>query len=175
VCPNESDFADVILTRDQLDFVEWAIGASLPTGFGQRNNLIFHFARLLRRKFPADTEERVLRHLAYRWWRRAEPNIRTKNFAETLRDFLWAWSNIRPDDSMGRIVELAGVDDFETGNRNTNEDRVARVLRGAARVWGPGPFFWAAVIWPRWLELAAQQPIGTFIEWSSWAFCAATS
>ena len=73
-----------------------AIHATLPNGPGQRNRLIFEFARRLK-AMPGLAGRRAveLRPLVLAWHRAALPFIRTKAADETLADFATAWRNVR--------------------------------------------------------------------------------
>jgi hypothetical protein len=70
-----------------------AITKTLPTGPGQRYNLIFKFARRLKAIAGLDTSPAALLTYIKEWHRQALPNIRTKQFQTTEIDFYDSWEN----------------------------------------------------------------------------------
>lgn len=75
-----------------LQTVDDAIRATLPTGYGQRNRLLFELARRLK---PLGLGWDRLRDVVLEWHRRALPNIRTQPFAESWLDFRVAYARVR--------------------------------------------------------------------------------
>jgi len=76
--------------------VKEAIDRTLPTTFGTRSRLIFHFARELWAIYGTkDVPPRILEPHVREWHRQALANIRTKPFEETWGDFLGGWQNAK--------------------------------------------------------------------------------
>ena len=105
--------------------IETAIQITLPTGAGQRNRMIFQYARALK-AIPDLTDCRAvtLRPLVEKWHTRALPVIRTQDFLVTWIDFLEAWPKIHTplgEDSIKNALEIAKanpVEDFPHDNKN---------------------------------------------------------
>jgi hypothetical protein len=74
--------------------VEDAIRDSLPTEPGQRNQKLFHLARILKAIMP-DASKPALRQIVRNWHREALPTIRTKDFDTSWIDFSWAWDQVK--------------------------------------------------------------------------------
>jgi hypothetical protein len=86
-----------IQTADDLSEKLWkAIQETLPKGPGERNRAVLALARRLRglpefvNGGPANAEP-----VLSVWFRQALPVIRSKNYAETLREFCGAWKGVR--------------------------------------------------------------------------------
>lgn len=98
---------------EQLPFaneVSAAIYATLPCKVGQRNRLIFEFARRLKGIDQlAGFTPHELRPYVECWFLTALPVIGTKDFAITTADFRLAWQNVRyaPTGSIKRALERA--------------------------------------------------------------------
>jgi hypothetical protein len=87
--------------------IEGVIGRTLPTGYGQRNHCLFVLARRLKAQPECATAKaEELLPLVQRWHQLALPHIRTKDFAESWRDFAVAWQRVR---SAGDGEVLVGV------------------------------------------------------------------
>ena len=89
-----------------------AIRATLPRHFGERNDLIFQFARRLKGipDLHGLTGREVLAH-AEDWFRSALPRISTKEWRVTRSAFLDAWPRITHPWSDGTLTTcLADVD-----------------------------------------------------------------
>lgn len=89
-----------------------AIRATLPRHFGERNELVFQFARRLKAipDLHGLTGREVLAH-AEEWFRAALPNIATKEWRVTRSAFLSAWPRITHPWSDGTLTTcLADVD-----------------------------------------------------------------
>jgi hypothetical protein len=65
----------------------------LPDSPGQRNRRLFDLARALKGAIPDATRDQ-LRSILTEWHRQALPNIRTKEFSESLADFAVAWEKV---------------------------------------------------------------------------------
>jgi hypothetical protein len=130
------------VNSDKEPFIRWAINQTLPREFGTRNRRVFDYARLLRREFPKSTNAETLRSLVTRWYQAALPNIRTKDFDETWRDFEIAWSRVvwPAGANLTTVMAVAENDNFTLGTGNLNHEKVARLLRSAALGRG-GDFF----------------------------------
>jgi hypothetical protein len=76
--------------------IEAAIRATLPTGPGQRNRMLFIFIRRLKAD-PAlrNLPPKVFRDVVRRWHELALPYIRSKDFSETWGDFVYGWKRAR--------------------------------------------------------------------------------
>jgi hypothetical protein len=143
LCLQTFNSADVFDAVSVLEEVELAIKKTQPTGPGQRNGCVFNLARYLRRVFPVETPHEVLLPIVQRWFGHAWTNITTRAFSVTWDDFLRAWGYpLLPYlGFLARVADSARVDDFELGNRITNQDLVARVFR-AADVYSGGTAFY---------------------------------
>jgi hypothetical protein len=73
--------------------VEQAITSTLPTGYAQRNRQIFELARRLKVIMPTFSMSE-LKPTVQEWYRRALPNIKTKQFDETWEDFQIGWDRV---------------------------------------------------------------------------------
>jgi hypothetical protein len=124
--------------------IAWAIERTCPSGPGQRNQRIFQFARHLREVFVKTTDPEELRSHVEAWHRAALPFIRTKGFGETWRDFLHAWDSVAmpAGASLAMVEREAREDTFTLGLLDRNPDRVARLLRVAARLRGEDRVFY---------------------------------
>jgi Bifunctional DNA primase/polymerase, N-terminal len=124
------------VNSDKQLLIERAIEETLPTKFGQRNKRIFQFVRHLRKIFDGQTDPEKLVPLVEAWHKKALPNIRTKDFEETWTDFVHAWENVRcaAGASLETIKQLATEDSFTLGLGDLNQDKVARLLRAAAKL-----------------------------------------
>ena len=101
--------------------VDAAISATLPTGPGQRNRLLFQLARYLRAIIPAASVEE-LREIVRQWHTRALPFITTKDFSTTWEDFRIAWMKVKwPVGAWGGIVQKAKA-------RSTGKDAYAKLF-----------------------------------------------
>jgi len=80
--------------------------ACIPKQAGQRHHCIFELARYLRAAAPNANDE-ALKALLQRWWVVAEPNVRTKDFEESLIDFQHAWRNVKfpKGDVLAKILQ----------------------------------------------------------------------
>jgi hypothetical protein len=90
--------------------VDDAITKTLPTGPGQRHNLVFKFARRLKGIGGLDTTYEPMRSYIREWHRRALPFIKSKNFAETETAFFDAWESAETplsDNQFNEIVARA--------------------------------------------------------------------
>ena len=76
--------------------IQRALEQSLPSKAGQRNERLFHFARLLK-AIPqlADRAPRDLKPFVRAWFDRALPFIRTKSFETCMGEFGRGWEKIR--------------------------------------------------------------------------------
>jgi hypothetical protein len=128
------------LTSEQWLLVDRAIAATAPREAGKRHHGVFEFARRLRAIFHPDVDPRSLLPAVLRWFDVAKPFVTSKAFGTTWHDFLAGWGRIRTEHgtTLAKIVADAQCDAFSLG-RHPNEDKVARVLRAAARYHG-GPF-----------------------------------
>jgi hypothetical protein len=128
------------LTSEQWSRVNRAIAATAPREIGKRHLGIFEFARRLRAIFGHDTDPRSLLSAVERWFAMAKPFVTSKYFGTTWHDFLAGWDRIHTEhgEILARIVADAENDEFALG-RHQNQDKVARILRAAARHHG-GPF-----------------------------------
>jgi len=110
-----------------------AIEKTLPEGPAQRNRAIFAFARRLK-GIPglADIDPMGLEPVVAEWHRRALPMIATKDYEETLANFLQGWQRVKSPvhlDYVRRVREQAEqepVGDFQK--------RELRVLAGICKV-----------------------------------------
>jgi hypothetical protein len=66
----------------------------IPRQAGQRHDCIFELARHLKALIPSATDE-DLKTILKKWWGHAEPNVRTKDFDDSLIDFQYAWENVK--------------------------------------------------------------------------------
>jgi hypothetical protein len=126
------------VNSDKPLFIDWAIEHTCPTGPGERNRRIFDFARHLRTVYDKATDPDALRCHVEDWHRAALPYIRTKDFGATWADFINAWDSVEmPAGATLALVErMANEDSFILGLGDMNLDKVARLLRAAARVRG---------------------------------------
>lgn len=118
--------------------VQSAIRLTLPEQFGERHDRIFQFVRALRgmAEFSgktADDAESVFRL----WWQEALPTIRTKNWAESRRDFRGAWRLVRSPWGSGSVYRA--FVDAQGDGMNQLADACRRIHAGN----GGQPFFLA--------------------------------
>jgi hypothetical protein len=91
--------------------VNKAIIETVPSVYGTRHQRIFAFARCIK-SMPQyfDAEPTQLRPLVEAWYKRALPNIRTKEFEETWIDFVLGWEKVKflvGEEPMTKIFERA--------------------------------------------------------------------
>jgi hypothetical protein len=84
--------------------VKEAIRRTQPTGYGQRHRRLFHLAVALKR-LPglADADAEEVLPLVQEWFRRALPNVRTKDWEESRRDFTVAWQHAKRTCGLERL------------------------------------------------------------------------
>ena len=87
--------------------VQKAIQATLPTGRGQRNRKLFALAVALKQVDGLDTSSASLRAIVRAWHALALPVIGTKDFNESLTDFVIAWKRAKAPISMQAVVAEA--------------------------------------------------------------------
>lgn len=87
--------------------VDHAITKTLPTGPGQRHNLVFKFARRLKGIGGLDTSYEAMRSYIREWHCRALPFITTKSFAATEAAFFDAWESAKTPLSDDQFNEVA--------------------------------------------------------------------
>ncbi len=87
--------------------IELAIANTLPMETGQRNRMIFEFARHLK-AIPAlaDADVQALKQFVKRWHKAALPMIGTKPFTETWLDFANAWKAVVYPAGQGPIAMI---------------------------------------------------------------------
>ena len=126
-----------------------AIRATLPRRFGERNDLIFQFARRLKAlpDLHGLTGRDVLAH-AEEWFRSALPRISTKEWRVTRSAFLSAWPRIIHPWGDGTLTTcLADVDSSlpsPVALRYVNDPVAMRLVGLCERlqlIAGSGPFF----------------------------------
>ncbi len=122
--------------RDKQSLIEKAIACTIPIAFGNRNRQIFDLARRLKSILGHNINVDTLKQYLIQWHRQALPNIKTKDFAETWKDFVHAWDEIRTPIGIGlaKIRQIASEDRFTRDCCDPNGDRVARVFRAASLV-----------------------------------------
>jgi hypothetical protein len=127
---------------DQETLINAAIEQTVPLKPGRRNHCIFLFARRLRMVSPATTDPETLRPFVQAWYRSALPNIGTKEFAVTWRDFVIAWRNVEksPGACLEAVKRQAAADPETLELGDSNREKVAKLMRSAARTQG-GDFF----------------------------------
>jgi len=115
-----------------LMMVEAAILATLPTGPGQRNRLLFQLARRLKSILP-DASEEELRNVVWEWHTRALPRITTKDFSVSWEDFRLAWLNVKAPTgaAWSEIVGMVQLPDAQP------IDRLIALCRALQRHHGP--------------------------------------
>ena len=126
-----------------------AIRATLPRHFGERNELVFEFARRLKAipDLHGLTGREVLVH-ADEWFRAARPNISTKEWRVTRSAFLSAWPRITHPFTDGTLTAcLADVDaspPSPVALRYVNDPVTVRLVglcERLQRIAGSEPFF----------------------------------
>lgn len=129
--------------------VAYAIAQTLPRRFGERNDLIFQFARRLR-GIPdlRNKSGRDVLTYAEEWFRAALPNIATKEWRVTRTAFLSAWPRITHPWSDGTLTAcLADVDatlPSSVALRYVNDPvamRLVSLCERLQRIAGHAPFF----------------------------------
>jgi hypothetical protein len=117
-------------------FIDWTIEHTCPTGPGERNRRIFDFAQHLRTVYDKATDPDALWCHVEDWHQAALPYIRTMGFDETWRDFCHAWASVESPagSTLAMVEQMANEDSFSLGLADTKLDRVARLLRAAARI-----------------------------------------
>ena len=66
----------------------------IPTGYGQRNEAIFEFARFVKGKHPA-ADKAMRKQYVGTWFANHESRIATKDIGDSLVDFEHAWSRVQ--------------------------------------------------------------------------------
>lgn len=126
-----------------------AIRETLPKKFGQRNDLLFEFARRLRAipELNRRSASEVLKY-AEDWFREALPNISTKEWSVTRRAFVSAWPRIKVPWSNGVLTACLAKADTEPPSviaaRYANDPVTMRLVGLCERLqsyWGESPFF----------------------------------
>lgn len=127
--------------------IEQAIAATLPSGYGQRNKLVFEFARWLK-AIAVFTEAgpRDLEPFVREWHRRALPFISTTPVEETLVDFYKGWPKVRfarGQEPMARIVARAAAEIPKVADRyeSPHVRMLVALCRELQRASGAAPFF----------------------------------
>ena len=129
------------------DSTEEAIRDTVPTGPGERNRCVFHFARRLKALVP-DYDVSRLQPIVRRWHSTAFPVIRTKQFAETWTDFLVAWKRCKPVSSKPfvRIIAFAAEIPIPPRAAHHCDPRMLQLIqicRALQKAAGANPFFLA--------------------------------
>ena len=141
--------ADQSLPATDVAMLANAIRAALPRRFGERNDLIFQFARRLKAlpDLHGLTGRDVLAH-AEDWFRAALPSISTKEWRVTRSAFLSAWTRITHPFADGTLTAcLAKVDaslPSPTALRYLNDPvtmRLVGLCELLQRIAGSEPFF----------------------------------
>lgn len=136
---------------DVNEKIHAAIDRTLPTEYGTRHRRVFDLARELK-SMPEYTEAgpRVFAPVVLReWHRRAMPNINTKEFEETLIDFMKAWPSIKysiGESPMAEIYDRAVRLDppavaIEKHPDHTKLIVLISLCRELQRAAGDGPFY----------------------------------
>ncbi|MDC0112423.1 hypothetical protein OAH95_00730 [Burkholderiaceae bacterium] len=66
----------------------------IPTGYGQRNEAIFEFARFVKGKHPT-ADKAMRKHYVGKWFADHESRIATKDIGDSYVDFEHAWSRVK--------------------------------------------------------------------------------
>jgi hypothetical protein len=66
----------------------------IPTGYGQRNEAIFEFARFVKGKHPT-ADKAMRKHYVGKWFADHELQIATKDIGDSYVDFEYAWSRVK--------------------------------------------------------------------------------
>ena len=128
------------------DAIEKAIQATLPTTKGMRNRQGFQLARGLK-GIPslADKNPQSLIPVVQRWHNLALPYIETKEFDETLIDFLYAWPRVNMpmrlnlmEDAM-KTAKANPIPNLPYDSQYMRE--LAALCRELQKIVGDGPFF----------------------------------
>lgn len=127
-----------------------AVESTLPDTFGTRHRRIFELARAMK-AIPelAEATAAALRPAVKEWHRRALPNIRTTEFAETWADFITAWPRVRYPRGMGVADALRRADEQSVPLVALELDypphlrRLVALCRELQRDAGDGPFYLA--------------------------------
>lgn len=98
------------LSVDTRDKIKKAIAETLPKEYGQRYNLLFLFARKLKKideikKLSA--EELMKMGIDVLWHEQALPNIKTKSLAMTQARFINAWEDAKYPPGEGLSLQIA--------------------------------------------------------------------
>ncbi len=126
--------------------IEQAIQSTLPTSPGMRNRQVFQLARALK-GIPslADQAPQSLIHIVQRWYTRALPYIKTKEFDETLIDFFYAWPRVHTpmrtnlmEDAM-RLARSKPIPNLPYDSQPVRD--LAALCRELQGIVGDGPFF----------------------------------
>ncbi len=130
----------------ESDAIERAIQATLPFSEGIRNQQVFHLARALK-GIPslADKDPRSLIPYVQRWHSLALQHIKTKEFDETLIDFLYAWPRVNKPMRMNLMedaMKKAKIKPIPNLPYDSQYMRDLAALCGELQVIvGNGPFF----------------------------------
>lgn len=159
------------------DKIKQAIARTLPLCYGTRHHKIFEFARELK-SMPeyTDADPHAFRLAVEKWFKRALPNIRTKDFEETWIDFLKGWPEIKckiGENPMAKIFEKAiqleppkiAVEKYP---ENKKLQFLASLCRELQRAAGDNPFFLACRTASRLLS-GKSQPVSSMAI-SRWLF-----
>jgi hypothetical protein len=132
--------------------VEQAITSTLPTGYGQRNGMIFEFARRLKAIMPSATMSE-LKPTIQEWHRRAIPTIATKQWDVTWEDFQIAWGNVKhpyKNDIQSILDATLPTMHVDIGHHEGAAAKLLTVCAALQKHHGPG------VAWPLSCRLSAD-------------------
>lgn len=125
-----------------------AIAATRPSRTGQRNRLVFEFARWLK-ALPdyRDADPRSLDDVVRQWHQQAKPFIGTPDFEETLIDFRKGWAKVKHPRGMEPMAEIvakafaAAVPEVAEKYESEPVRRLTALCRELQRAAGAGPFY----------------------------------
>lgn len=134
------------------------IGEHVPSGEGQRNNILFRMAGALNNAgFSVATLRLLAEPIVSRWLGLAEPVIRTKDFQFNLKAFLFALNGLKPrprstppdadrlpsDAADAKVLAIANVHPVDAGGRGGERggrNKVAGILRAKSHLHGRREF-----------------------------------
>jgi hypothetical protein len=119
-----------------------------PTGFGQRNEDLFHFARWIK-GIDAKLDKQSRYDCVVQWHRLFVNVIRTKELNESVSDFENAWRNVKKPHGESLKLAISRMDNYEVPDEVAEMGSIAvklfKLLASVADLNKPQPFFLACI------------------------------
>lgn len=138
------------LSVDTRDMINKAIAETLPKEYGQRYNLLFLFARKLKKIDEIknqSAEELMKMGIDALWHEKALPNIETKSFEMTRARFINAWEDAKYPPGEGLSLQIAwenaqklkiSMDELENYKNEPKMQMLIKLCFELQRLAGPG-------------------------------------